>query len=151
MDKAITTILMLIAGIVCTVLVINTVYPAVNRSTAAMVTIAGKADERIQTQVEIIQTASSGNDVYLWVKNIGTAKIVAVGQSDLFFGAPGSQSRIAYGSGSPYWDYQIENDTEWMPMATAKITVHLASAPSGNYVVKLVLPNGISDEHVFSV
>ena len=73
MDKAITTILLLIAGIVCTVLVINTVYPAVNRSTAAMVTIADKADERIQTQVEIIQTANVGKDVYVWVKNIGTA------------------------------------------------------------------------------
>jgi len=153
MDKAITTILLLIAGIVCTVLVINTVYPAVNRSTAAMVTIAGKADERIQTNVEIIQTAVVDTTVHVWVKNIGTARILAVDSSDLFFGVTGAQTRVPYGagSGSPYWDYQIENNTEWTPMATVRITVHLGSAPSGNYVMKLVLPNGISDEYVFSV
>ncbi|MBN1856780.1 MAG: hypothetical protein JW846_07505 [Dehalococcoidia bacterium] len=151
MDKAITTILLLIAGIVCTVMVINTVYPAVNRSTAAMVSIAGKADERLQTQIEIIQTAPVGNDVHVWIKNIGTTQVQAIEQSDLFFGAPGAQTRISYGSGSPYWEYQIENNTEWMPMATLKLTIHLAAAPSGNYVMKLVLPNGISDEHVFGV
>jgi archaellum component FlaG (FlaF/FlaG flagellin family) len=151
MDKAITTILLLIAGIVCTVLVINTVYPAVNRSTAAMVTIAGKADERIQTNVEIIQTAVVDTNVHVWVKNIGTARILAIEQSDLFFGVTGAQARVPYGSGSPFWDYQIENNTEWTPMATVRFTVHLASAPSGNYVMKLVLANGISDEYVFSV
>jgi archaellum component FlaG (FlaF/FlaG flagellin family) len=151
MDKAITTILLLIAGVICTVMVINTVYPAVNRSTAAMVSIAGKADERMQTQVEVIQTASVGNDVHVWVKNIGTARIMAIEQSDLFFGAAGEQTRISYGSGSPYWDYQIENNTDWMPMATVRLTIHLAAAPSGNYVMKFVLPNGISDEHVFGV
>jgi archaellum component FlaF (FlaF/FlaG flagellin family) len=149
MDKAITTILMLIAGIVCTVLVINTVYPAVNRSTAAMVSIASKADERIQTQIEIIQTASQGTDVYVWIKNIGSAEIRAIQESDVFFGPSGAQARVSYGSGSPYWDYQIENNTEWVPMATVKMTIHLASAPSGNYMLKVVLPNGISDEHVF--
>ena len=151
MDKAITTILMLIAGIVCTVMVINTVYPAVNRSTAAMVSIASKADERIQTQIEIIQTASQGDDVYVWIKNIGSARIQAVEQSDVFFGPLGEQRRVPYGSGSPYWDFQIENNTEWVPMATLKMTIHLASAPSGNYTLKVVLPNGISDEHVFGV
>jgi hypothetical protein len=150
-DKAITTVLLIIAGITCTVLVINAVYPAINRSTASMVSIAGKANDRVQSQIEIIQTVNEGNDVYIWVKNIGASRVVAIEQSDIFFGEVGNFERIPYGEGSPHWSYEIENDSDWMPMATLKITIHLSSTPSGNYFVKVVIPNGISDEHTFSI
>ena len=152
MDKLITTMLLIVAGVICTVLVINAVYPAVNRSTAAMVGIAEKANDRVQSQIEIIQAANDGNDVFIWVKNVGVSRISAIDQSDVFFGEVDDFSRIPCGEGSPYWACGIENGSEWMPMSTLKITIHFSSPPSsGTYFVKVVIPNGISDEHTFSI
>jgi len=152
MDKVMTTILLLVGAAICALLVINSVYPAINRGTAAMVTIAGQASDRVQSQIEIIQTANEGADVYIWVKNVGTSRIVVIEQSDVFFGPLGDFSRIPYGEGSPYWTYQIENDSEWMPMSTLRITVHLVSSPaSDTYYAKVIIPNGISEEHTFGI
>ena len=152
MDKVITTMLLIIAGVICTVLVINAVYPAVNRSTAAMVSIAEKANDRVQSQIEIIQAANEGNDVFIWVKNVGASRIIAIEQSDVFFAEVEDFSRIPYGEGSPHWVCEMENDSEWVPMSTLKITIHLSSPPSsGIYFAKVVIPNGISDEHTFSI
>ncbi|OUC08928.1 hypothetical protein RY27_06080, partial [Litorilinea aerophila] len=54
MDKAITTALMLIVSVVVSVMVFNTVYPAVNQSSAALVGMRGRIDDRLKSQVEII-------------------------------------------------------------------------------------------------
>jgi hypothetical protein len=52
----------------------------------------------------------------------------------------------------PRWDYEIENDTEWVGEATVKITISYDSDPgAGTYFVKVVIPNGISDEYYFSM
>ncbi len=119
-----------------------------------MVTTAGRIDDRIKSQIEIVQVADDGNEVFVWVKNVGATRIGPVEQSDVFFGKEGNFSRITYseaGSPEPCWNYIIENDTEWAPTATLKVTIHLAEAPpSGTCFVKIVIPNGISDEHQFS-
>jgi len=153
MDKVIVTIFLLIAGIVCSLVVFNAVYPAINRSTAAISTMSANVDDRIKSQIEIIQTASQGSNVYIWVKNVGASRIGAVDKCDVFLGQTGATSRVLYGGSSPpYWDYSIEgSDTEWGPTATIKITIHLSSAPSGSYFIKVILPNGVSNEHQFSI
>jgi hypothetical protein len=54
--------------------------------------------------------------------------------------------------GYPYWDWNIENDSEWNPTATIRITISYSSAlAAGRYFVKVVLPNGITDTVYFSM
>ncbi len=153
-DKVVVTVLLIISGVVCSIAVFNGVYSAIGRSSGAMITIAGRVDDRIKSQIEIIQAAEQGDDVFVWVKNVGASRIEVIEQSDIFFGEEGDFSRIAYGeagSAKPYWDYKIENDaTEWGPTTTLKITIHLNESPSGTCFIKVVIPNGISDEHQFS-
>ena len=147
------TVLLIIAGVVCTVAVFNAVYPAIGYSSGAVVTITGKISDRIKSQIEIVEAVAQSADVLVWVKNVGAAQIGGIEQSDVFFGKQGDLSRIPCGeagSPKPYWDYMIENDTEWMPTATLKITIHLTEPPSGTYFVKMVTPNGVSDEYQFS-
>jgi len=156
MDKLITTALLIIAGVVSTVLLINSVYPAINRSGAAMVSISEKANDRVKSNIQIIQVASDGNnDVFIWIKNVGASRIAGIEQSDVFFGELGNFERVPhenYEEGLSYWNYEIKNDTQWQPMATLEITIHLASPPSsGTYFVKVIIPNGISDESIFSI
>jgi hypothetical protein len=150
-------------------LVFNAVYPAVNRSSSALVGAAAKIDDRIKSQIKIIHatgeldsggswqdTNSDGDfDAFVWVKNVGDSRILDLGQSDVFFGQEGDFSRIPYvddaGGSFPYWDGQLENDSEWGPSATLKVTIHFSTTlSSGTYLVKMAIPNGVSDEHYFS-
>ena len=158
MDKAITTALLIIAGVVCMIFVFNSVYPTINRSSQAMVSMAEKVDERMKSRISIVHAANSANrtSVYLWVKNVGTQRIVAIEESDLFFGKENEFERISHaddaGSTYPRWSYTLENDTEWQTSATLKITITYTSDPgTGTYFSKFIIPNGISDEFYFSM
>lgn len=158
MDKAITTALLIIAGVVSMVFVFNSVYPMVNRSSQAMVSMADKIDDRMQSRVSIVHTANSADrkSVYLWVKNVGSARIVAIGESDLFFGTEDNFERIPYvddaGGSYPSWQYSLENGSQWLSSVTLKITITYQTDPgAGTYFMKMVIPNGISDEYYFSM
>jgi hypothetical protein len=157
-DKAITTALLIIAGVVCMIFVFNSVYPMVNSSSQAMVSMAEQVDERMKSRINIVHAANSANrtSVYLWVKNVGTQRIVDVEASDLFFGKQDDFEHIPYsgdaGVDYPRWDYSLENDSEWQTSATLKITITYTSDPgAGTYYSKFIIPNGINDEYYFSM
>jgi hypothetical protein len=140
------------------VFVFNSVYPMINRSSAAMVSMAEQVDERMKSRINVVHAASSENrtEVYIWVKNIGTQRIVNVEACDLFFGQEGDFERIPYaadaGGAFPSWDYSLENDSEWLTSATVKVTITYSVDPgAGTYFVKFIIPNGISDEYYFSM
>ncbi len=158
MDKAITTALLIIAGIICTLFLFNSVYPMVNRSSQAMVSMAEKIDERMKSRISIVHAASTADrkTVYIWVKNTGSSRITSIEESDVFFGKEDNFSRVPYvddaGGSYPRWEYSLENGTEWSTGTTLKITITYNSDPgTGTYFVKIVIPNGISDEYYFSM
>jgi len=158
LDKAVTTALLIIAGVVCMIFVFNSVYPMVNRSSQAMVSMAEQVDERMKSRINIVHAANSANrtSVYLWVKNVGAQRIVSIDDSDLFCGPSDDFSRIPYfedaEGGYPRWSYSLENDSEWQTSATLKITITYSSDPgTGMYFTKFIIPNGIYDEYYFSM
>ena len=158
MDKAITTALLIIAGVICMIFVFNSVYPMINRSSQAMTSMADKIDERMKSRISIVHAANSSDrqTVYLWVKNVGSTRIVAIDESDVFFGPSDNFSRIPYvddaGGGYPRWEYTLENDTEWLTSATLKVTITYSVSPgAGTYFAKVIIPIGISDEYYFSM
>jgi hypothetical protein len=157
-DKAITTALLIIAGVVCMIFVFNSVYPMLNRSSQAMVSMAEQVDERMKSRISIVHAANSADrtSVYLWIKNVGTQRIVNVKESDLFFGQSDNFTHIPYildaGTSYPRWDYGLENATEWETSATLKVTIYYLSDPgTGTYFAKFIIPNGIYDEYYFSM
>ncbi len=155
MDKVIVTVLLIIGGVVATFAIVNGVYPALARSSAAINSATDQVDDQIKSQIEIINVSNNGSTVHLWVKNTGTSRIASVGNSDVFLSYEGSISRIPYGepaSPLPHWNYQLKGSsgTVWGPSDTNEITMSLASPLTpGIYQVKVVIPNGISDEMTF--
>jgi archaeal flagellar protein FlaG len=174
-DKAIITVLLIIAGVVCVSFMFNAIYPAINRGSDAVVSMTSVVDDRIKTQVDVIHTVSeydpnngpsfwndtnsnSTFDIFAWVKNVGTSRILGVEQSDIFFGTAGDFERIPhedYAAGvKPYWQDSLEDSTtEWGPGKTMKVTIVHSGSYGGSglsdnttYLVKLIIPNGISDE-----
>lgn len=167
MEKVITTMLLLIAAIVATVVVINSVLPSVQRTSADISAASDVVGNRLRSDVRIIEaTGADGSDeAYIWVKNTGAASIPAIDKVDVFFGETDNFERIAYDSEptcpapsppprtQPCWQYGIENDDRWDPSATVRITVYLDYnlAAGNDYVITVVLPNGITASKVFSI
>ena len=126
-------------------------------------------EERIDTQISIIyatgeldsdevwQDTDSDTyfDVTAWVKNVGSSRILGADQVDVFLGSNGTIARIPYvddsGGSYPSWSYTLENGTEWKNTVTMKISIHYSSAQaSDTYLVKVITPAGVYDEHYFS-
>ncbi len=182
MDKAIITMLLVIAGVVCVSFMFNSIYPAINRGSDAVVSMASVVDDRIKSQVNIIHAASEYDpndgadhwndinsnghfDIFVWVKNVGTSRIMVPENSDIFFGEEGDFQRVPhddYDSGAPYWQYTIEDSAEdWTRSETLKMNLvytesisnftETGLSTSTTYLVKMIIPNGIADEIYFSL
>ena len=178
MDKVMVTILLTIAGIVCSVFIFNTTYAAVNQGSNSLTSISGKMGERLESQIEIAHVATEydpvteawtdtngdgdEHEIFVWVKNVGNSRILGIERSDIFWGKEGDFQRIPYTTEvtgtRPYWEKDIEgsdNDEEWKSSETLKITIRLDSgnlpSPGTTYFVKVSIPNGISDEEYFSL
>ena len=152
MDKIIVTALLVVAGVISSVAVFKNLYPVVTQSTEAMAGMERRTDERMKSQVQILHAATSGSNIVLWVKNVGSVRNIGVDSSDLFFGPQGNYARMPFGSGTPHWGYEIENGgVDWNPTMTIKVTIYSYGAPApGRYFIKFVLPNGVADETFFS-
>jgi len=182
-DKAIITMMLVIAGVVCVSFMFNSLYPAINRSSDAVVSMSAAVDDRIKSQVDIIHAVSeydskdtgdywndmnsnSHFDIFAWVKNVGTSRILAPEKSDIFFGEEGDFQRIPYvdhaGGSAPYWEYTVEdNADEWSKSKTIKINIVYTKSISNfgdtglststTYRIKTIIPNGITDEIYFSL
>jgi archaellum component FlaG (FlaF/FlaG flagellin family) len=165
-DKTIVTAMLIIIGMIMAVALFNAAYPAIISGGDAMANMANRADDRLRSQVEIIHAAGELNssgwwqdtnsngyfDAFVWVKNVGSTRIVALESTDVFFGPEGNFARISHEGNAhgayPNWSWQIENGTEWTPTATLKISIHYAlPLEQGRYFIKIVIPNGIADDY----
>src|SRR3972149_2404523 len=99
MDKVITSMLLIIAAVVATVVVVNAVLPSIQRT---------------------------GNDIVAASDVVGS-RIRSDDKIDVFFGESDGFERIAYDEEptcpnpsppprtAPCWQFQLENDTQWAP------------------------------------
>jgi archaellum component FlaG (FlaF/FlaG flagellin family) len=159
-ETVITTAIITIACVICAGMLLSAVYPAMNRATSSVVKTSAKLGDRIETSIDIIAEANdTSQHIYIWVKNTGAVEISQVENSDIFFGKINEFQRIPFNSSLsasvPSWSYSFENDDDdqkWDTGETLNITIN-SSYPltSGNYFVKIVLYNGISDEEKFSI
>lgn len=168
-DKTIATIFFVIASVAAAIMVVNATYPAIVRSSSSIAQMSGKMQDRIESQISIVyatgeldsshnwvDTDSDGYfDVTVWVKNVGSSRIIGLDQIDVFLGTNGSIARIPYvdyaGGSYPSWSYTLENGTEWTNTVTLKISIHYSSAlTTGTYLVKVITPSGAYDEQYFS-
>ena len=167
MDKVITSMLLIIAAVVATVVVVNSVLPSIQRTSSDIVAASDVLGRRLRSDVKIIETSGvAGEDfVQIWAKNVGASSIPSLDKIDVFFGETDSFERVTYDveptcpDPSPpprtenCWQYALENDTEWTPYTTLRITIYLTyDLQTGTeYVSTIVLPSGLSATKVFTL
>lgn len=161
--------LMVVASVTASIMVMNAVFPALSRGANSIVRISSQVEKRIESQVSIVyatgeldsdavwqDTDSDGLfDLTVWVKNVGSSRLLDIEQSDIFLGWSGYFERIPNvgdaGGSYPQWDHTIENGTEWGPTVTVKFSIHYETALSSTtYFLRVISPTGASNEHSFS-
>ncbi len=165
-----------IAGIASLVAVFNAIFPALSRSSGAIVSSSAKLDERLRSDIEIIHAVGELNsggsfadssptngvfEIFVWVKNVGDTRITSIENTDVFIGQIGSFSRIPHlvevqAGIYPRWSHIVEgssDDTQLNPTDTLRITIDYDTdiQSQGSYDVKVTVPSGVTDEYFFSM
>ena len=161
MEKAITTAILIIASIIAALALVNTVMPAMGRSSSALLIANKDAAERIKTDIEIITAVgdATANTITVWVKNIGTQVITPVNSSDVILTAPSPNGvkRLSYVSGcstGDCWDFAFEGSpspTAWSRAVTVKFTLTLTDVTTGVHSITISTFNAVSATKAFSV
>ncbi|MGQ0605363.1 MAG: flagellin [Candidatus Nitrosotenuis sp.] len=110
--------------------------------------------EMVLTKIKIIYaTNTTSTKVSSWVKNIGMNPIKEPSLVDVYFGKLGSVQRIPFNATTaPTWNYSSPITT-WQIKETAQINIYYNTNLIKNftYVIKATTPNGIVDDHIFSI
>ena len=112
------------------------------------------------TKVKIVYaTNTTDNNVSIWVKNIGINPITDVDKLDVYYGEIDQVYNMAYDEGclpssclDDRWDYDIKPDPVWQIMDTFSLNITDDDLQKDvTYVVSVTTPNGVTDEHIFSL
>ena len=159
-QNVITTALLTIACVVCATMFITAIYPPLTDGVSSLISTTTNLCEKIETSFKIIEESNERSREYIWIKNTGTSPILAIENSDIFFGEIDDFHRIPYDKRQgevPSWNYMMENDDgneRWDPGETIKIGIRYLrhrEIPEGTYYVKIILYNGVSTQDTFSI
>jgi flagellar protein FlaG len=150
-----TTAMFLITAVIAAGVLINAVFPVVYQMAGTFASATHESDQRIRTDIKILTTYASGQNLKVWLKNIGSERVPMdqITYSDVVCGPSGNYNALSYTTGVPaagQWTAtQINNpnsNTYWDKgetiLVTAKISQTLVSGD--NVYFQFVLPNGVS-------
>lgn len=154
-SETITTAIFLIAAVIAAAVLANAIFPIIHTVSDTAGSTAHAADQRIRTDIKIINTFASGGSADIWLKNIGSTRISAneIAAADIFIGAPGNFERVSYGTA---WTYTIlDGGTDyWTTGKTVHIEITSAIIPDGTgdtVYFQIVLPGGSVRSTEFTV
>jgi len=110
----------------------------------------------ILTKVKIVYaTNTTDNNVNIWIKNIGVNPVVNANNTDVYFGEINQVKNIPHipsgGEDTWRWDGPLPQPV-WQISETHSINITDADIIRGvTYQVTITTPNGVSDEHIFSL
>ncbi len=112
--------------------------------------------EQLLTKVKIIMaTNTTDSHVAIWVKNTGVNPISSLDKFDVYFGQIDQIQRIPYDlvQNDLTWQYATGPPAPvWQKMETFALNVTDNSLEKGKtYHVTVSTPNGVTDEHIFSL
>jgi flagellar protein FlaG len=153
-QEVISGAILLIAGIIATVALVNAVYPSLFAATDSVGSVSGTASDRVKTDIRIAMSSQPNEtSLYVWAKNVGSTKIPAtkILLTDVYFGDSGSMARAETSALASFrWSYALDDldgDGSWGSGETLQLLIsdpeskHLIT---GTHDVKLVFYNSAS-------
>jgi flagellar protein FlaG len=123
-------------------------------------TTEGQKDTLLTNFKVVMATNTTDDTVSIWIKNVGQNPISSVDKVDVYFGEIGQVQNIPYdptcvppsACSDNTWRYDNAPDSYWQIMDTYSINITDNQIQKGvTYQVTVTTPNGVSDEHIFSL
>ena len=103
----------------------------------------------------VMATNTTNSNVAIWVKNIGQNPIHDVGKVDVYYGQINKVQSIPYSQAvqsNLSWKYDTIPSPVWQIMDTFSLNITDNNLQkNATYQVTIITPNGVSDEHIFSL
>jgi archaeal flagellar protein FlaG len=153
-QEVISGAILLIAGIIATVALVNAIYPSLFTATDSVHSVSGTASDLVNTGVGIAMASQpNATSLNVWVKNVGSTKIPAgsIVYTDVYFGDKGSMVRAETDQlAALHWGYALDDldgDGNEGPGETLQLLLSDRDTDyltAGSHEVKLVLYNSAS-------
>ena len=121
-------------------------------------TTEGQKDTLLTNFKIVMATNTTDDTVSIWVKNVGQNPISSLNKVDVYFGEIDQVQNIPYDQGcvapcpDDTWKYDNIPDPVWQIMNTTSINITDNNIQKDvTYQVTVITPNGVSDEHIFSL
>lgn len=156
-DQVVVTAILIIASVIAVVAFVDAVIPSVYDLSNSFNSFANNIGDQYQTAIAVVFVYPQGNNVTIWMKNVGSTDIPfsKVNCSDFFvYSSSNSWHPVFESNLTPSWNYVLVNGNGgdmWVPKETIQVSIHLDSLSSNTtYQVKCSLYNGVSSLDVFS-
>jgi archaeal flagellar protein FlaG len=155
-QEVIVTSILIIASVIAVVAFVDAVIPSVYDLSNSYNSLANNMGDQYKTAIAIVYVYPEGNNVTVWIKNVGTTDIPLsqVNYCDFFVYSSTNYWNPIFGSNStPSWNYMLVNGngSTWNPEQTIQASINLDSLPSNTtYQIKCSLYNGVSATDKFS-
>jgi flagellar protein FlaG len=153
--EVITSAILVIVSVIAAVAFVNAVLPSVYGLSESYSSVARSMEDQFKTDIDIIFIYPDGDNVYVWIKNVGSSNIPLsqLQSCDIFIMSSSGYWNPGFKSASnASWDYTLENgdgDT-WDRGETIKASITLDTLPNDIYKITFFLYNGVSTSDTFS-
>ena len=109
------------------------------------------------TKIKIVYaTNTTDSHVNVWVKNVGVNPILDANKTDVYFGEINAVTNIFHNTtdkAEDTWMYDLPlPEPAWQIGETHSINITDSDiTPGVTYLVSVTTPNGVTDEHIFSL
>lgn len=147
--------ILIIASVIVAGSVAGIVMSKVGVFESTVTSTSNAQKDKMLTKVSIVYASNSTDDIAnIYVKNVGKTPIVSLNRTDVYFGPVGSTIRYGYSTGGAddTWQFSPSLQSTWQEMETLQINLTENSLAKGTtYSIRIVTPNGVSDDYVFSI
>ena len=153
--EVIVTAILIISSVIAVVAFVNAIIPSVYDLSNSYNSLANNMGDQLKTAIEIVFIHPDGNNVSVWIKNVGSTNIPIsqLRYSDIFILSPSGYSNPVFESTSnPKWTCDLANgdDDTWNRGETLKVSINFDTLQTGNYQMTFFLYNGVSASDKFS-
>ena len=157
MNNVIVAGLLVVASVTAATIAVNAMLPSIHQSSQSVVMANHEAARKIGTEFEIIFVAptQSGEQIELWIKNVGIEPIGPMRQSDIYVISPDQGVEFfTYGRDGIPGTWREEPETPSLSRGqTASIKLNVATSnplAQGSHIVRMSTSNGIVKEKSFN-
>jgi flagellar protein FlaG len=155
-QEVIVSAILIIASVIAVVAFVDAVIPSVYDLSNSYNSLANNMEDHFKTAIEIVFTYPEGNNVTVWIKNIGSTNIPLseLNHCDFYVLSSSNYWNPVFGSNStPSWNYTLVNGngSTWNPGQTIQASIYFDTLSRNSiYQTKFFLYNGVSASDIFS-